>query len=88
MTTESTILTECFPVQIEKLSQLFAYELSIGESNVHTIGGKLSYRLRKIFEAGRWVWSNYNIVSDTLKSQDELNQALERLWSEEPETRG
>jgi len=86
LTTDSTILTEFFPVQIEKLSQLFAYELSIGESNVYTIGGKLSYRLRKIFEAGRWVWSNYNIVSDTLKSQCELNRALERFWSEEPET--
>ena len=79
------ISTEFFPIDTAKLPKLFAYRLTIGErNNTNTIGGKLSYRLRKSFQ-GYWVWTNFKIISDCEKTADELQVVLEGLWQEEPE---
>lgn len=79
------IFSEFLPINTAKLPQLFAYTLTIGDSNLaNTIGGKLSYRLKKSFQ-GNWVWTNYKIISDVHKTQEELAIVLQQLWKEEPE---
>lgn len=77
------ILTEFLPIDTAKLPKLFAYRLTIGEkNNTNTIGGKLSYRLRKSFQ-GNWVWTNFKIISDCEKTEAELQDVLQGLWQEE-----
>lgn len=79
------IFSEFLPIDTTKLPKLFAYRLTVGDNNyTNTIGGKLSYRLRKSFQ-GSWVWTNYKIISDCEKTEAELHEMLQCLWQEEPE---
>ena len=61
--TNSKLSADFFPIQSDRLPQLYAYRI-VGDDNVNTVGGKLSYRLRKNL-SGNWVWSNYKLISDT-----------------------
>ncbi len=80
---DSQTFVELFPVQTIALPKLFAYRLDVGGEDVSTIGGKLSYRLRKTFK-GHWVWTSNRIVTDTPQTQDEIKPVVENLWREQP----
>ncbi|HWR26443.1 MAG TPA: Piwi domain-containing protein [candidate division Zixibacteria bacterium] len=77
------IFTEIFPVLTTALPKLFAYRLDAGGQDTSTIGGKLSYRLRKKFK-GHWVWATNRIITDTLRTQKEIMSVVEDLWHEQP----
>ena len=55
------IFAEIFPVQLGALPRLFSYKLDIRGGDFSTIGGKLSYRLRKKFP-GHWIWTRRSKV--------------------------
>ena len=50
------VFTEIFPVRKSEIPRLFGYNLQVRGGDFSTIGGKLSYRLRKKF-SGHWVWT-------------------------------
>jgi hypothetical protein len=56
------IFTEVFPIQITALPKFSANILDTGGREVSSIGGKLSYRLRRTF-GGHWVWTSNRIVT-------------------------
>ena len=78
------IFTEVFPIQTTALPKLHAYRLDTGGSDISTIVGKLSYRLRKAFK-GHWVWTIYRIVTDTPQNSAEIKKVVEDLWNEQPD---
>ena len=82
----SKLSSDFFPIQSDRLSQLYAYKI-VGTDNVNTVGGKLSYRLRKNL-SGNWVWSNYKLISDTQKSEADFQEVLSTLRKNEPNTFG
>ena len=84
--TNSKLSADFFPIQTDRLSQLYAYKI-VGDDNVNTVGGKLSYRLRKNL-SGNWVWSNYKLISDTQKSEADFQEVLSTLRKNEPDTFG
>ena len=79
------IFAEVFPVQLSALPRLFPYKLDIRSGDFSTIGGKLSYRLRKRFP-GHWVWANGQLLTDTHQDKAEIMRAVEELWHEQPST--
>lgn len=78
------IFAEVFPVQTTTLPQLLAYKLDVGGGDVNTIGGKLSYRLRKKLQ-GHWVWTSNRLLTDAPHSQEEITKVVEELWAEQPD---
>jgi hypothetical protein len=77
------VFTEIFPVLTTALPKLFAHKLDAGGQDSSTIGGKLSYRLRRKFK-GHWVWTGNRIVTDTQRTQSEIMSVVEELWREQP----
>jgi hypothetical protein len=73
------VFTEIFPVLTTALPKLFAHKLDAGGQDSSTIGGKLSYRLRRKFK-GHWVWTGNRIVTDTQRTQSEIMSVVEELW--------
>src|SRR3989339_245197 len=79
---ETPIICENFPVKAESLPKLTAYSLKLGGGNLQTIGGKLSYRFRKMF-GGHWVYTNWKLITDTPQGIGKLNSVLSDLWGEQ-----
>lgn len=79
------LLVEIFPAKVESIPPLVAYRLNTNGGDLATIGGKLSYRLRRKF-GKHWVWTSGHILTDTPQHQDDINKFLESLWEIEPET--
>lgn len=79
-----TVFTEIFPVDPTTIPALFAYRLNT-TGNTSTIGGKLSYRLKRTFD-GHWAWAGGLIVTDSPQETDAIMQVVSTLWSEQPET--
>ena len=53
---ETNLFTEIFPVNVEALPELTAYQLKVSSSdNVDEIGYTLGYRLKTRFR-GHWYW--------------------------------
>ncbi len=78
------LFTEVFPIQITALPKLSAYILDTGGRETSSIGGKLSYCLRRTF-GGHWVWTSNRIVTDHPQRVDEIMRVVEELWHEQPE---
>ncbi len=79
------LFVEIFPIRIEKIPSLFAYKVSISSGDLATIGGKLSYRLRRKF-GQHWVWTSGHILTDAPQNQPEMDAFVEKLWENEPDT--
>ncbi len=77
--------TEVFPVRTSLLPDLSAYRLDVKGGDYSTIGGKLAYRLKKIF-SGHWAWAGGLIVTDTPQEINEIMKVVNTLWSEQAET--
>ena len=79
-----TIFAELFPLDEAALPPLYAYRLILGgTSNLATIGGKLSYRLRREL-GGHWTWTSNRIISDLEITPAKIEQVLTDLWREQP----
>lgn len=78
------LFVEVFPIQCN-IPPLVAYKVEISGGDLSTVGGKLSYRLRRKF-GKHWVWTSGHILTDASQSQDEISKFVESLWREEPET--
>ncbi len=79
-----TLFAEIFPVNIDTLPSLTAYQLTLtGSSRAKEIGGKLRYRLQNKF-GGHWYWDNEQkcLLTDKFVSDDQIGQTLQSLWSE------
>ena len=80
----TTVLVEVFPVQPAAIPFLVAYELQVRSGDLATMGGKLAYRLQKMFK-GHWLWSERRIVTDSPQSDEALRPIISALWNEQPE---
>jgi len=78
------MFTEIFPVQLDALPRLFAYKLDIRGGDFSTVGGKLSYRLRKRFP-GHWVWTSGRLLTDAPHDRADIMKIVEELWREQPD---
>jgi hypothetical protein len=76
------LFAEVFPVCIPKIPRLFAYGLIVKGGDLSTIGGKLSYRLRRKFP-GHWVWTAYRVLADNPQDVTEIMKVVEELWREQ-----
>lgn len=83
--TDRTVNVEIFAVDQSKLPRLTAYRPEIRGGDRSTVGGKLSYRLRRKFP-GHWVWSSGRVVTDQPRSGDEIKELISLLWKEDPIT--
>ena len=81
--TNNTILAEVFPVKTASIPSLFAYQLQIRGGDLATMGGKLAYRLQKIFK-GHWFWTEKRIVTDSPQPDEALKPVIAGVWSEQP----
>jgi hypothetical protein len=81
----ATLFVEIFPIRPKSIPPLIAYKVDISAGDLATIGGKLSYRLRRKF-GKHWVWTAGHILTDAPQSQDEINRFVENLWQEDPTT--
>ncbi|MHA1637852.1 MAG: Piwi domain-containing protein [Candidatus Thorarchaeota archaeon] len=72
--------TEIFPINVEKIPKLYAFSMNLGGGEPYRIGGKLSYRLGKDL-GGTWIYSDYKIVTDQKVSDDDVQKAIESLWT-------
>lgn len=79
-----TILTEVFPIQPAALPPLVAYQLQVHSGDLATIGGKLAYRLQRVFK-GHWLWTERRIVTDSHQSDEVLKTVILTLWGEQPD---
>jgi hypothetical protein len=85
-TTDITTFTEVFPVRTTALPRLHAYQLVVGGGDSSSIiGGKLSYRLRRVL-GGHWVWTSDRVVADIEPSSNEVMEVVQDLWQEQPDT--
>ena len=80
----SKLFTDFFPIHTDKLHTLYAYKI-VGDDEPNTVGGKLSYRLRKCL-SDNWVWSNYKLISNAPRSEVDFQQILSTLRENEPDT--
>jgi len=78
------VFTEIFPVRTSEIPRLFGYTLQIKGGDFSTIGGKLSYRLKKKFP-GHWVWTGGKLLTDAPQDITELMKVVEELWHEQPD---
>ncbi|MEM3581269.1 MAG: Piwi domain-containing protein [Candidatus Bathyarchaeia archaeon] len=79
------LFVEIFPVRIEKIPPLVAYKVNISGGDLATIGGKLSYYLRRKF-GQHWVWTSGHILTDAPQNQPEMDALVEKLWENDPDT--
>jgi hypothetical protein len=80
-----TLITEVFPLPAAAIPKLRAWRLDLRGGDAATIGGKLSYRLRKVL-GGHWVWTSWRIVTDFETTPESVNAVVNTLWKEQPET--
>jgi len=81
---ENEVFTEVFPVRVPEMPKLFAYNLQVKGGDLSTIGGKLSYRLRRKF-LGHWVWTGNRVITDTPQDSAGIMKVVEDLWREQPD---
>ena len=81
---ETEVFTEIFPVRTSEIPRLFGYNLQVRGGDFSTIGGKLSYRLRKKFP-GHWVWTGGKLLTETPQDVKEVMKVVEELWHEQPD---
>jgi hypothetical protein len=78
------VFTEIFPVRTSEIPRLSGYNLQVRGGDFSTIGGKLSYRLRKKFP-GHWVWTGGKLLTETPQDVKEVMKVVEELWHEQPD---
>lgn len=79
-----SILVEVFPVQPSAIPPLAAYQLRVQGGDLATIGGKLAYRLQRVFK-GHWFWTEKRIVTDVPPPDEALKPVIADLWREQPD---
>jgi hypothetical protein len=77
-----TLFTEVFPVAPEAMPSILAWRLD-GRGDMATMGGKLSYRLRKDL-GGRWVWSSFRLWCDFDADPKKVTTVISTMWKEFP----
>lgn len=80
-----TLFTEVFPAAPGAIPKLHAWRIDVRGGDFATIGGKLSYRLRKVL-GGHWVWTSARIVTDFEATAESVMGVVNTLWKEQPET--
>ncbi len=83
--TDLKVNVEIFAVDQNKLPKLTVYTPEIRGGDRSTVGGKLSYRLRRKF-SGHWVWTCGRIVTDQPRSEEEIKELISLLWKEAPKS--
>jgi hypothetical protein len=80
-----TLFAEVFPVASAAIPKLHAWRIDVRGGDFATIGGKLSYRLRKVV-GGHWVWTSARIVTDFEATPESVMRVVNTLWKEQPDT--
>ena len=79
------VFTEVFPVRRESIPEMFAYRLIVRGGDPTTIGGRLSYRLKRSLQ-GHWAWAANRVLTDTPSSSESIMKVVNELWEEQPDT--
>jgi len=79
-----TLLVEVFPVQAAAIPPLVAYQLQVRGDDLATMGGKLAYRLGRLFK-GHWIWTERRIVTDSPQPEEAFKPVIAGVWSEQPD---
>ena len=75
--------TEVFPIGIEHIGQLTAYDIEMSKGVVDAIIQDFLARLTKTF-SGHWVWDGSHIITDNAPSPVQLDITLDVLRKEFP----
>ena len=78
------VFTEIFPIRVPEMPRLFAYNLQVKGGDLSTIGGTLSYRLRRKF-SGHRVWTGGRLLTDAPQDSTGIMKVVEELWREQPD---
>lgn len=80
---DSTIKTEFFSIDKSKIKELFIYKLDSTSNNTEQLGGKLKYKLGKMYINNIFGWNKENklLVSDL--NIPDIQNLLEELWQDE-----
>ncbi len=75
--------TEVFPLDVSKIGQLVAYDISMGKGSADALMDDLLMRLTKAF-AGHWIWTGSQIITDNAPSPVQIDISLDVLRNEFP----
>lgn len=85
---EHDLLIELFPVESGRAPDLTAYAVTFtDEATAQRLGDTLARRMTRSFP-GRWVWSNFRLITDTPASPAQLNISLDVLRNDYAERYG
>lgn len=73
------IASEVFPIKMDRIPPLRAFEVATGGTPRNVAAGKLAYRLRKAL-GGHWVSSEGRIITDSPATEDAVRDVLIGLW--------
>lgn len=63
---------------------LVAYRLRIQGGDLAAMGGKVAYRLQRVFK-GHWLWTEKRVVTDSPPPDEALKPVIADLWKEQPD---
>ncbi len=80
---DSNIKTEFFSIDKSKIKNLFIYKLESTSNNISELGGKLKFKLGKMYSNNTFGWNKDNklLVSDL--NIPDIQNLLEELWQDE-----
>lgn len=83
---ETYYLADAFTINVDRIPRLYAYDITVGRTDISVIGGKMSYQLNNHLK-GTWVWtSTRKIISDERVPTDQISVLIKELWNKYPET--
>src|SRR5687768_18176653 len=81
------LFIEVFPIALDSLPLLYAYQVTFRDPAHLSYGGKLAYRLSRTFP-GTWIWYGERLITDALVSSVQMDIALDVLRNQVPELYG
>ncbi len=80
---EQQLFTEIFPVDVDNLAPLSAYQVGVSRGDIDALGAALAGRLEMEF-GGHWVWVRARLLTDNPPNPARLLMAVDALTGQEP----
>ncbi len=79
---EQQLFTEIFPVDVDSLPPLFAYQVGVSRGDVDALGSALAGEFEMLF-GGHWVWVRQRLMTDNPPNPVKLLMAVETLTKQD-----
>ena len=79
---ENAIKTEFFSIDKNKMPELFIYKIDFTSANINQLGGKLKYKLSKIFNNHIFGWNSDKALLVSDLNIPDIHDLLTKLWSD------